>query len=94
MTTPAEPKRIEANLAVIRAYLKRKFPHHVLTEVDAPGLYQQFSMTNTELDTHYKLKVVWFTLADHGQTPETILSALERDNVAGKMMQATDYFVW
>ncbi len=47
MTTPAEPKRIEANLAVIRAYLKRKFPHHVLTEVDAPGLYDKYGTRHT-----------------------------------------------
>lgn len=93
MPTKAEQKRIESNLNVIRDYLTKQFPGYVLTEVTDLG-YQKFAVMNAKLDTHYKLKVTWDRLADRGRTSAQIQAELEKDDVAGRMRQATDYFIW
>ncbi len=93
MTRFEERERIEKNLSVIRAYLKTKFPGYALVDVAALGS-QKFAVMDKELGKHYKLKVHNERLSQRGSTPTRIEAELERDGVAGHMMQATDCFTW
>jgi len=94
MLPQAEQKRIEANLAVIRAYLKKNFPDCVLTEIPEEGIFYKFAVMNQNLGKHYKLNILRMRLSDHGNTSASIQTELESHNVAGRMVQATDYFMW
>lgn len=92
MTTHAEQERIEANLATIRAHLRSKFPGDVVTEASVSNFHQKFTVMNASLRTHHKLTGFWERLSYHGNTPTTIQSELERDDMAGKMRRARDHF--
>ena len=89
-----EQRRIGENLSVIRDYLRNHFPDYVLTELEDKRLFQEFSVMNANLGTHYKLKVLWPRLLNPRSTPTTIQAELERENVAGKMVQTPHYIIW
>jgi hypothetical protein len=37
---------------------------------------------------------MWSRLAYHDNTPKNIQTAVDKDNVSGKMIEASDYFYW
>ena len=94
MSDPEELKRREDNLAVVRLYLKRRFPNWTITEMSVQNLYHMFVVSNDKLHERHKLKVEWARLSDPNNTPENIRIALEMGDVARGMMQVgdNDYF--
>lgn len=95
MSQHGEHERIEANLEVIRTYLKQKFLHYTLKEVSGLDEYHMFIVTNVELYESYKLKVSGPRLSDEGHTPAKTHVELDRYDVARKMIEANgDYFYW
>lgn len=93
-----EQQLIKKNLAVIRGYLKIRFPGCVITEESDPSTYHKFIVTNEKLRKRYKLKVSWLRLSDRSNTQEKTRAELDRIDVAGCMIQANerseDWFDW
>lgn len=90
-----EQQFIKKNLAVIRAYLKSKFPGCVITEESTPSLYHTFTVRDEKLRHNYKLKVGWPRLSDRQNTQEKTRTELSRVDVAHNMIQAGDeWFYW
>jgi hypothetical protein len=85
-----EQQFIKKNLAVIRAYLKSKFPRCVITEESNPGLYHTFTVKDEKLHHKYKLKVAWPRLSDRSNTQEKTRTELGLVDVARCMIQAGD----
>jgi hypothetical protein len=78
--------RVEANLKVIREYLRSEFKGFNLTKDKQDGaLCHWFTMTNFQWYTQYTLQVSGPQLSDSSNTPERIKRQLDTDNVAGKM---------
>ena len=96
MTDHEEQQRIEDNLAVIRSYLRDKFPEYDITEDSPyPSMYHKFAITNLKLYKCYKLHVSWPRLSDLENTPAKTRAALDHDDVAGRMIAADgDRFYW
>lgn len=89
-----EQQFIKKNLAVIRAYLKGKFPGCVITEESTPSLYHTFTVRD-ENRRNYKLKVGWPRLSDRHNTQEKTRTELGRVDVARCMIRAGDeWFYW
>ena len=91
-----EQQFIKKNLAVIRAYLKNKFPDCVITEESITRIpYQKFIVTNGKVHKTYKLKVNWDRLSDATQKT---WAELDRVDVAGCMVLAAErgegWFYW
>jgi hypothetical protein len=86
---------VQANLEVIREYLRRQFKGFGLTEKPNAPLSYTFTMTRSS-DEEYKLKVYWSQLADQRQTPERTQQRLVTDDVAGRMRGKSqgEYFTW
>ncbi len=92
MSNPGEQERIEANLDMIRTYLKNKFLNYTLKEVSGLNEYHMFIVTNVELYETYQLKVSEARLSG---SPSKIQAELNGDDVARKMIEANgDYFYW
>lgn len=90
-----EQQFIKKNLAVIRAYLKSKFPGCVITEESNPSLYHTFTVRDEKLRRNYKLKVGWPRLSDRSNTQEKTRTELGRVDVARCMTQAgSEWFYW
>jgi len=90
-----EQQLIKKNLAVIRGYLKIRFPGCVITEESDPSTYHMFIVTNEKLHKRYKLKVSWLRLSDRSNTQEKTRAELDRIDAAGCMIQAGDgWFDW
>jgi hypothetical protein len=86
---------VEANLEVIREYLRSQFKGFELIEKrDAPLSYT-FTVTKSS-DEEYKLKVSWPQLSDQSNTPEMTNQRLVTDDVAGRMKGKSqgEYFPW
>ncbi len=86
---------VEANLEVIREYLRSQFKGFELIEKrDAPLSYT-FTVTKSS-DEEYKLKVSWPQLSDQSNTPEMTKQRLVTDDVAGRMKGKSqgEYFPW
>ena len=86
---------VEANLEVIREYLRSQFKWFELTEKrDAPLSYT-FTVTKSS-DERYKLKVSWPQLSDKSHTPKKTEQRLVTDDVAGRMKGKSqgEYFSW
>jgi hypothetical protein len=86
---------VEANLEVIREYLRSQFKWFELIEKrDAPLSYT-FTVTKSS-DEEYKLKVSWPQLSDQSNTPERTKQRLVTDDVAGRMKGKSqgEYFPW
>ena len=90
-----EQQLIKKNLAVVRAYLKSKFPGCVITEESEPSLYHKFIVTHESPRRSYKLKVGWSRLSDRRNTQEKTRTELYRSDVASCMIHAgEDWFDW
>ncbi|MDH4085151.1 MAG: hypothetical protein OEV99_17100 [Nitrospira sp.] len=90
-----EQQFIKKNLAVIRAYLKTKFPRCVITEESNPSLYHTFTVRDEKVHHNYRLKVGWPRLSDRSNTQEKTKTELGRVDVARCMIQAgDDWFYW
>lgn len=90
-----EQQFIKKNLAVIRAYLKSKFPGCVITEESHPSLYHAFTVRHETQRHSHQLKVDWSRLSDRSHTQEKTRTELGRVDVARRMMQAgDDWFYW
>lgn len=90
-----EQQFIKKNLAVIRAYLRSKFPGSVITEESHPSLYHTFTVRHEKLHYRHKLKVGWSRLSDRSHTQEKTRTDLGRGDVARCMIQAgDDWFYW
>jgi hypothetical protein len=90
MTDAEDRRRIDANLAVVRFYLKTKFPDYTLTEISVQNLYHLFVVASDRLHQRHRLKVEWARLSDERNTPENTRLALESGNVASGMIQVGD----
>ena len=86
---------VQANMEVIREYLRRQFKGFGLTEKPNAPLSYTFTMTRSS-DEEYKLKVYWPQLADQSHTPERTQQRLVTDDVAGRMRGKSqgEYFTW
>lgn len=90
-----EQQFIKKNLAVIRAYLKSKFPGCVITEESHLSLHHTFTVRDEKLRHNYKLKVGWSRLSDRRNTQEKTRTELSRGDVATGMSHAGgDWFCW
>ncbi len=95
MSNPGEQERIEANLDIIRTYLKNKFLNYTLKEVSGLNEYHMFIVTNVELYESYKLKVSGPRLSDQSNTPAKTQAELDSYDVVRRMIEANgDYFYW
>ena len=86
---------VEANLEVIREYLRSQFKGFGLTEKPDAPLSHTFTVTKSS-DEEYKLKVYWSQLSDQSHTPEGTQQRLVADDVAGRMKGKSqgEYFPW
>ncbi len=90
-----EQQFIKKNLAVIRAYLKSKFPGCVITEESTPSLYHTFTVRDEKLRHNYRLKAGWPRLSDRSNTQEKTKAELTRVDVAsGMILAGDDWFDW
>ena len=88
-------QRIEANLAVIRLYLKTHFPDYTIWEMSARNRYYKFIVSNDEFFLCFCLTVEWARLSNRDSTPETTQAALESGDVASGMIQVgDDQYYW
>lgn len=95
MTMIEERQRIEDHLAVILSYLNNKFPNYTIREKSASSMYHLFMVTSVELNATHMLKVMWPRLTDRSNTPAKTQAALNMDDVASEMIQASgNYFQW
>jgi hypothetical protein len=94
MTNEDDP-HVEANLEVIREYLRSQFKGFELIEKRAAPLSYTFTVTKSS-DEEYKLKVSWPQLSDQRTTPERTKQRLVTDDVAGRMKGKSqgEYFPW
>lgn len=86
---------VQANMEVIREYLRIQFKGFGLTEKPNAPLSYTFTMTRSS-DEEYKLKVYWSQLSDQSHTPERTQQRLVADDVAGRMRGKSqgEYFTW
>jgi len=94
MSSKVDPY-VEANVEVIREYLRSQFKGFGLSEKpDAPRSHS-FTVTKSA-DEEYKLKVYWSQLSDQSHTPEKTQQRLVADDVAGRMKGKSqgEYFPW
>jgi hypothetical protein len=86
---------VEANLEVIREYLRSQFKWFELIEKRDGPLSYTFTVTKSS-DEEYKLKVSWPQLSDQSHTPEGTQQRLVADDVAGRMKGKSqgEYFPW
>lgn len=90
-----EQQFIKKNLAVIRAYLKSKFPGCVITEESTPSLHHTFTVRDEKLRCGYKLNVGWTRISDRSHTQDKTRIELDRADVASRMIQkGDDWFCW
>jgi len=98
LETMTEQQFIKKNLAVIRAYLKGKFPNCVITEESIPNTYHKFIVTNAKIGKSYKLKVSWNQLSQRSHTQEKTRVELNRIDIAGSLVLAAErdegWFYW
>ena len=94
MSNKADP-HVEANLEIIREYLRIQFKGFGLTE--KPDAQRSHTLTVTKsADQQYHLKVYWSQLSDQSNTPESTQQRLVTDDVAGRMKGKSqgEYFSW
>jgi len=86
---------VQANMEVIREYLRRQFKGFGLTERPNAPLSYTFIMTRSS-DEEYKLKIYSSELSDRRHTPERIKKRLVVDDVAGRMRGQSqgEYCTW
>jgi hypothetical protein len=86
---------VEANVEVIREYLRSQFKGFELTEKRDHLLSYTFAVTKSS-DERYQIKVSWPQLSDHCNTPERTKQRLFTDDVAGRMKGKSqgEYFWW
>lgn len=95
MSDTAEQKRIDANLGIIRAYLKENFPNYTIDEDSDLNVCYKFIVTNVELYKTYKLTVGGPRLSDKSNTTTKIQAELYSYDVARGMIEANGaYFYW
>ena len=63
-------RRIEANLAAVRDYLKKHFPDYAIIETSGPSLYHKFVVTNDTLHKRHRLRVELARLSNRRNTGE------------------------
>ena len=85
-----EQQFIKKNLAVIRSYLKTKFPDCAITEESIPDTHHKFIVTNAKLHKSYKLKVSWDRLSDRSNTHEKTRVQLDRADIGGWLILAAE----
>ena len=94
MSNKVDP-RVEANLEIIREYLRGGFKGFEVTDqVDGPFRHV-FTVTKSS-DERYQLKVALTQLSAHSNTPEKTTQRLLTDDVAGRMRGKSqgEYFSW
>src|SRR5437867_1834028 len=84
MSNKVDP-HVEANLEVIREYLRSQFDGFQLTDKSEGSFGHFFTMTYAATYTRYVLKVSGPRLSDLSNTPARIKRQLDLDNVAAKM---------
>ena len=94
MSNKVDP-HVEANVEVIREYLRSQFKGFGLTENPDAPLSHTFTVMKSA-DERYHLKVYWSQLSDQSHTPERTLQRLVADDVAGRMKGKSqgEYFPW
>jgi hypothetical protein len=55
-------RRIDANLAVVRLYLKNRFPDYTITEMSVQNRYHMFVVTDDKLHQRSQKELVIFAL--------------------------------
>ena len=95
MMSNEDDPHVEANLEVIREYLRSQLKWFELIEKRDGPLSYTFTVTKSS-DEEYKLKVSWPQLSDQSNTPERTKQRLVTDDVAGRMKGKSqgEYFPW
>ncbi|RPH81022.1 MAG: hypothetical protein EHM80_03665 [Nitrospiraceae bacterium] len=90
-----DDSHVEANVEVIREYLRGQFKWFELTEKKDVPLSYTFTVTKSA-DERYQLKVFWPQLSDTSNTPKWTKQRLVTDDVAGRMKGRSqgEYFLW
>jgi hypothetical protein len=95
MSDPEEQARIDANLDIIRAYLKENFPAFIIDEKSNLSLSYTFTVANIELHKSYKLRIDGPRLLDRNNTSAKTQAELKSHDIARKMVEADgDFFYW
>jgi hypothetical protein len=94
MSNKVDP-HVEANLEVIREYLRIEFKGFEVTDKVEGSFRHMFTVTKSS-DERYQLKVSWPQLSDESNTPKWTKQRLVTDDVAGRMRGKSqgEYFWW
>ena len=94
MNNKVDP-HVEANLEVIREYLRSEFKGFEVADKLEGSFRHLFTVTKSA-DERYRLKVSLTQLSDHSNTPEKTKQRLVTDDVAGRMKGKSqgEYFSW
>ena len=90
-----DDRQVEANLEVIREYLRSEFKGFEVTD-ELEGRFRRLFTVTKSSDERYQLKVSWPQLSDQSNTPERTKQRLVTDDVAGRMKGKSqgEYFSW
>jgi len=94
MSNKVDP-HVEANLEVIREYLRGEFKGFEVADKLEGVIRHVFTMTKSS-DERYQMKVGLTQLSAHSNTPEKTKRRLVTDDVAGRMRGKSqgEYFSW
>lgn len=94
MSNKVDP-HVEANLEVIREYLRIEFKGFEVTDKLEGSFRHLFTVTKSS-DEQYQLKVPLTQLSDQSNTPERTKRRLVTDDVVGRMRGKSqgEYFSW
>src|SRR3954468_8579476 len=94
MSNNVDP-HVEANLEVIREYLRGEFKGFEVADRLDGVIRHVFTVTKSS-DERYQMKVALTQLSAHSNTPEKTKRRLVTDDVAGRMRGKSqgEYFSW
>jgi hypothetical protein len=85
MSLADEAACLQANVEVIREYLRSEFKDDELTEESDGNVSHLFTVTNLPAYRRHKLRISAPRLFDSNNTPASITRQLRLDNTAGQM---------
>jgi hypothetical protein len=84
MSNKVDPSHVEANLEVIREYLRIEFKGYEVTDT-LEGSFRHLFIVTKSSDERYQLKVALTQLSAPSNTPEKTKRRLVTDDVSGRM---------
>jgi len=84
MSNKVDPSHVEANLEVIREYLRIEFKGYEVTD-KLEGSFRHLFIVTKSSDERYQMKVALIQLSANSNTPEKTKRRLVTDDVSGRM---------